>query len=145
MFSLVFWSFVWVRAKLPSVSVLSSDLLVLRMFSFYFYGLFSAFLVFIFYVFFSLSYKAGYVEKSGPFECGFDPVGTARLHFCMKFFLLCVIFVIFDVEVALLLPIPFRSYVLSLLLVLLFGLFYEWFYGGLNWVYVNAGSMKACF
>ena len=65
-------------------------------------------------------------EKIRPFECGFDPMGDARLSFCMKFFLVCVLFLIFDVEVRLVIPLPFRSlYLLIFIIVLAAGLTYE--------------------
>ena len=65
-------------------------------------------------------------EKSRPFECGLDPTGRARIPFCMKFFLVGVIFLIFDVEVSLVLPLPFRAFFFLIFLrVLMLGLVYE--------------------
>lgn len=82
-------------------------------------------------------------EKNSPFECGFDPLGIGHLNFSVRFFLIAVIFLIFDVEIALLLPliVIFRRRnimiwgVLNLifLLVLRFGVFYEWWEGALDW------------
>ena len=72
-------------------------------------------------------------EKNRTFECGFDPTGDTRLRFCMKFFLVGVIFLIFDVEVGLILPLPYsQSFIVLFILILIAGLGYEWYYGGLE-------------
>nr|YP_009536808.1 NADH dehydrogenase subunit 3 [Parvasolenaia rivularis]AOW43955.1 NADH dehydrogenase subunit 3 [Parvasolenaia rivularis] len=83
-------------------------------------------------------------EKSSPFECGFDPVGSSRVPFSLRFFLLAVIFVVFDVEIVLLFPavmvvgspLMWVGGCLTLLffLVLLFvGVIHEWREGSLEW------------
>nr|QHD47893.1 NADH dehydrogenase subunit 3 [Niponiella limbatella] len=82
-------------------------------------------------------------EKNSPFECGFDPKSFSRLPFSLRFFLIAVIFLIFDVEIALLLPLIMilpTSDMLSwmtigtlFLIILLIGLYYEWNQGALEW------------
>nr|YP_010460759.1 NADH dehydrogenase subunit 3 [Hierodula maculata]UUF67495.1 NADH dehydrogenase subunit 3 [Hierodula maculata] len=82
-------------------------------------------------------------EKSSPFECGFDPISSSRLPFSLHFFLIAIIFLIFDVEIALILPmtiIPFMSNMLIwtitsvlFLFILTMGLYHEWNQGSLEW------------
>nr|YP_007374593.1 NADH dehydrogenase subunit 3 [Dermophis mexicanus]ACS37047.1 NADH dehydrogenase subunit 3 [Dermophis mexicanus]AGZ18936.1 NADH dehydrogenase subunit 3 [Dermophis mexicanus] len=82
-------------------------------------------------------------EKLSPYECGFDPLGSARLPFSMKFFLVAILFLLFDLEIALLLPTPWASQLTSpqtsliltsiILILLTLGLTYEWSQGGLEW------------
>nr|YP_006303386.1 NADH dehydrogenase subunit 3 [Planiliza affinis]YP_009489104.1 NADH dehydrogenase subunit 3 [Chelon carinatus]AEK53100.1 NADH dehydrogenase subunit 3 [Planiliza affinis]AIY72693.1 NADH dehydrogenase subunit 3 [Planiliza affinis]AWD84309.1 NADH dehydrogenase subunit 3 [Chelon carinatus] len=82
-------------------------------------------------------------EKLSPYECGFDPVGTARLPFSLRFFLVAILFLLFDLEIALLLPLPWGNHLSSpsttfawastILVLLTLGLIYEWLQGGLEW------------
>nr|UFR82870.1 NADH dehydrogenase subunit 3 [Jumnos ruckeri] len=82
-------------------------------------------------------------EKASPFECGFDPKSSSRLPFSIQFFLIAVIFLIFDVEITLLIPLiltikscNFLSYFYILIIfisILLLGLYHEWNQGALNW------------
>nr|AOY35813.1 NADH dehydrogenase subunit 3 [Myliobatis aquila] len=82
-------------------------------------------------------------EKMSPYECGFDPLGTARLPFSLRFFLVAILFLLFDLEIALLLPLPWGDQLSSplitsfwattILLLLTLGLVYEWLQGGLEW------------
>nr|AGA83792.1 NADH dehydrogenase subunit 3 [Prinia flavicans bihe] len=82
-------------------------------------------------------------EKLSPYECGFDPLGSARLPFSIRFFLVAILFLLFDLEIALLLPLPWATQLQAptatltwasvLILLLTLGLVYEWTQGGLEW------------
>nr|YP_009943907.1 NADH dehydrogenase subunit 3 [Campylorhamphus procurvoides]QOD95738.1 NADH dehydrogenase subunit 3 [Campylorhamphus procurvoides] len=82
-------------------------------------------------------------EKLSPYECGFDPLGTARLPFSIRFFLVAILFLLFDLEIALLLPLPWATQLQSplltltwtstIIILLTLGLIYEWTQGGLEW------------
>nr|YP_009543455.1 NADH dehydrogenase subunit 3 [Indicator xanthonotus]AYU71275.1 NADH dehydrogenase subunit 3 [Indicator xanthonotus] len=82
-------------------------------------------------------------EKLSPYECGFDPLGSARLPFSIRFFLVAILFLLFDLEIALLLPLPWATQLQSplttlmwtstIIFLLTLGFIYEWNQGGLEW------------
>ena len=81
-------------------------------------------------------------EKNVPIECGVDPVGDSRKRFSVKFFLVALLFLIFDVETIFIFPwaVNFRKLGLFgfiemtfFLLILLLGLAYVWKKGALEW------------
>merc|ERR1719187_848940 len=80
-------------------------------------------------------YNVSTSEEASSYECGFEPISVNHLPFCMKFFLLAIIFIVFDVEVAFLVPAIYSSsLILSFTIILILGLVYEYAYGGLSWV-----------
>nr|AQM37798.1 NADH dehydrogenase subunit 3 [Unio tumidus]AQM37812.1 NADH dehydrogenase subunit 3 [Unio tumidus]AQM37826.1 NADH dehydrogenase subunit 3 [Unio tumidus] len=81
---------------------------------------------------------------SSPFECGFDPMGSSRIGFSLRFFLIMILFVIFDFETVLLIPsVMWLSEGLmsnwsvfcfvSFLTMLLVGALFELWKGALQW------------
>nr|UEP16604.1 NADH dehydrogenase subunit 3 [Pyrrhocoris tibialis] len=84
-------------------------------------------------------------EKSSPFECGFDPKSMTRLPFSLQFFLIAVLFLIFDIEVVIILPMILTMKIMnsinwmltmtSFMIILLIGLYYEWNTGMLEWTH----------
>uniref|UniRef100_UPI00286B3E0F NADH dehydrogenase subunit 3 n=1 Tax=Crossaster japonicus TaxID=2904669 RepID=UPI00286B3E0F len=82
-------------------------------------------------------------EKSSPYECGFDPLNSARIPFSFRFFLVAILFLLFDLEIALLFPLPLNILIspplepviitFVFLLILTLGLIFEWINGGLDW------------
>nr|QBG38696.1 NADH dehydrogenase subunit 3 [Acropyga silvestrii] len=81
-------------------------------------------------------------EKMSPFECGFDPLINTRLPFSIHFFLISLIFLIFDIEITLLIPLIYMMYFLNkiiiftsllFLLILIFGLIIEYIEQSIDW------------
>nr|YP_010563144.1 NADH dehydrogenase subunit 3 [Stephanitis chinensis]UYX61150.1 NADH dehydrogenase subunit 3 [Stephanitis chinensis] len=84
-------------------------------------------------------------NKMTPFECGFDPKSSSRIPFSTQFFLIGILFLIFDVEMVLILPliVTFKTSNLTMwissstimIIVLIIGLYYEWKNGVIQWMY----------
>nr|YP_004935638.1 NADH dehydrogenase subunit 3 [Alloeorhynchus bakeri]ADI75225.1 NADH dehydrogenase subunit 3 [Alloeorhynchus bakeri] len=82
-------------------------------------------------------------EKLSPYECGFDPYKSARMPFSIQFFMIAILFLIFDVEIVIILPasITLKYGMLSnwiitssfFIIILLLGLHHEWYNGILEW------------
>ena len=81
-------------------------------------------------------------QKNSPYECGFEGEGPVRNEFKVQFYLVAILFIIFDLEVAFLFPwavalrdigaIGFWS-MMAFLIVLTIGFIYEWKRGALDW------------
>lgn len=81
-------------------------------------------------------------EKNSPYECGFDPFSDARMPFDVRFYLVAILFIIFDLETAFLFPwamvlrhlgSPAFWAMMVFLGVLVIGFIYEWKKGALEW------------
>nr|QLO81942.1 NADH dehydrogenase subunit 3 [Leptopilina syphax] len=81
-------------------------------------------------------------NKMSSFECGFDPMSYSKVPFSIQFYLISIIFLIFDVEITLILPSIiliqekwfFYKYIFCvIMLILVLGLYYEFKEGSLNW------------
>lgn len=97
-------------------------------------------------VFFGLSYilatQKGDVEKLSAYECGFDPFDDARNTFDVRFYLVAILFIIFDLEISFFFPwsvvisrLPLFAFwsMMLFLAVLTVGFVYEWKKGALEW------------
>jgi NADH-quinone oxidoreductase subunit A len=83
------------------------------------------------------------IEKNSAYECGFHPFEDTRAKFDVRFYLVAILFIVFDLEVAFLFPwvLVFNSFttffeyyaVILFLGVLLAGFYYEWQKGALDW------------
>ena len=91
---------------------------------------------------FVAAYKAPDSEKLSAYECGFEAFDDARMKFDVRFYLVAILFIIFDLEVAFLFPWAvafgdlgwFGFWSMSVFLgVLTIGFIYEWKKGALEW------------
>lgn len=81
-------------------------------------------------------------EKVSVYECGFDPFHNPGEPFSIRFFLIAILFLVFDLEISYLFPWSNTSMIIDLkgqfiigifILILIVGLIYEWIKGGLEW------------
>ncbi len=91
---------------------------------------------------FIVAFRAPDAEKLSAYECGFNAFDDARMRFDVRFYLVSLLFIIFDLEVAFLFPwaVAFRQAgvagfwaVMVFLAVLTIGFVYEWRKGALEW------------
>jgi NADH-quinone oxidoreductase subunit A len=79
------------------------------------------------------------LEKFSPYECGFQPFEDARQEFDVRFYVIAILFLIFDLEIAYLFPwavsLSVNGYwsMVMFLGILTIGFIYEWRKGGLDW------------
>ena len=109
----------------------------------------------ILFLIISLSLSAGFIilnfllspnkpdpEKLSAYECGFEPFDDSRMEFDVRFYLVAILFIIFDLEIAFLFPwaislgniglLGFSS-MMIFLFILTIGFIYEWKKGALDW------------
>ena len=81
-------------------------------------------------------------EKNSPYECGFEAFEDARMKFDVRYYLVAILFILFDLEIAFLFPwavsldaIGFFGFaaMMIFLAVLVVGFVYEWMKGALDW------------
>ena len=81
-------------------------------------------------------------EKLSPYECGFEPFEDARMKFDVRYYLVAILFILFDLEIAFLFPwatvindIGFAGFLSMMLFlaILTVGFVYEWMKGALEW------------
>lgn len=107
------------------------------------YGVFSFFLaVFVIGLSFFVAKCKSDIEKVSAYECGFDPFDDARARFDIRFYLVALLFIIFDLEVTFCFPWVFTLYhtsffgfycIVVFIGILTIGFFYEWKKGALDW------------
>lgn len=83
-------------------------------------------------------------EEVSSFECGFEHHNVARVPFSLRYFFLTLIFLLFDLEIVLIIFLPYMLFsvnyfigsivLLTFIVILYFSLVYEWNDGSLEWV-----------
>ena len=96
----------------------------------------------IFVLSFVLSSKADDIEKISAYECGFNPFEDSRNEFDIRFYVVAILFLIFDLEISFLFPFAVSfdtvgltglASMLIFLFILTLGFVYEWKKGALDW------------
>jgi NADH-quinone oxidoreductase subunit A len=91
---------------------------------------------------FVMGRHAPYDEKTAPYECGFEAFEDARMKFDVRYYLVAILFILFDLEIAFLFPwavvlrdigMPGFIAMMIFLAVLVVGFIYEWKKGALEW------------
>jgi NADH:ubiquinone oxidoreductase subunit 3 (subunit A) len=116
---------------------------LLQLHYYFFFLSFLSCLIIIFWYFLSPTNEN--MEKLSSYECGFEPFGDARSNFDVQFYLVGILFLIFDLEIVFLYPWIFSIYnnglfyfynlffLFFFLFLLALGFFYEWRKRALNW------------
>ena len=82
------------------------------------------------------------VQKLSPYECGFEAFGDSRMKFDVRYYLVAILFILFDLEIAFLFPWAIANGVVGMvgfvtamvfLAILTVGFIYEWKKGALDW------------
>lgn len=98
--------------------------------------------ILLYFIVILLTYKQYNIEKVSAYECGFHPFEDTRQKFNIKFYLVSILFIIFDLEIVFLFPwaifLKFMSNfgfftMFIFLIILTFGFIYEWEKGALDW------------
>jgi len=119
-------------------SLVKTEYLIL--FIYFLIALLLAFLIFLFS--YLLALQKPNLEKLSAYECGFEPYGNSRTQFELRFYLIAILFLIFDLETVFLFPFALNLSKLDLLgfwsvfdfvIELLISFFYVWYIGALNW------------
>ena len=115
----------------------------LNYFSIFLFLIFSIILsMIVFFLSFFLSSKLDDAEKLSAYECGFNPFSDSRSEFDVKFYIVAILFLIFDLEISFLFPFSVALNAIALegvysmlffLFILTIGFFYEWKKGALDW------------